>query len=219
MPARQRTVLDPAAHCFEKKEVWMADPSFPPINVPGKGRLYARFDTTQGEIVIELEETRAPKTVANFVGLATGTITWQDPKTSQRVNTPMYDGVRFHRVIPGFMIQVGDPQSRYVEMKSVWGTGGPGYRFGDEIHPDLKHTEAGMLSMANAGPNTNGSQFFITEGATPHLNGRHAVFGKVIVGLAVVKKIASVRRNERDTPLEDQVINKVELFRSETAPT
>jgi peptidyl-prolyl cis-trans isomerase A (cyclophilin A) len=197
----------------------MADPIFPAINVPGKGQLYARFDTTQGELVIELEETRAPKTVANFVGLATGTITWQDPKTQQRVNTPMYDGVHFHRVIPGFMVQVGDPQSRYPEMKSLWGTGGPGYRFGDEIHPELKHTGAGILSMANAGPNTNGSQFFITEGPTPHLNGRHAVFGHVVVGLDVVKKLASVQRNDRDCPLEPQAINKVELFRSETPPT
>jgi len=197
----------------------MADPVFPAINVPGKGQLYARFETTQGPFVIELEEKRAPKTVANFVGLATGTITWQDPKTSQRVNTPMYDGVRFHRVIPGFMVQVGDPQSRYPDLKARWGTGGPGYRFGDEIHPDLKHTAAGMLSMANAGPNTNGSQFFITEGPTPHLDGRHAVFGRVIAGLPVIKKIASVSRNDRDCPMEDQVVTKVELFRSETVPT
>jgi peptidyl-prolyl cis-trans isomerase A (cyclophilin A) len=197
----------------------MADPVFPAINVPGKGQLYARFDTTQGEFVIELEEKRAPKTVANFVGLAAGTITWQDPKSSQRVNTPMYDGVRFHRVIPGFMIQVGDPLSRHSEFKARWGTGGPGYRFGDEIHPELKHTTGGILSMANAGPNTNGSQFFITEGPTPHLDGRHAVFGRVVAGFDVVKKIAAVRRNERDVPLEDQVVNKVELFRSETAPS
>jgi peptidyl-prolyl cis-trans isomerase A (cyclophilin A) len=194
-------------------------PSFSSNQRARSGKLYARFTTTQGEFVIELEEKRAPKTVANFAGLATGTITWQDPKTSQRVNTPMYDGVRFHRVIPGFMVQVGDPQSRYPELKSRWGTGGPGYRFGDEIHPELKHTAAGMLSMANAGPNTNGSQFFITEGPTPHLDGKHAVFGRVIAGLPVVKKIASVSRNDRDCPLEDQVVSKVELFRSETTPT
>jgi peptidyl-prolyl cis-trans isomerase A (cyclophilin A) len=197
----------------------MADPVFPAINVPGKGQLYARLATTQGEIIIELEEKRAPKTVANFVGLATGTITWQDPKSSQRVNTPMYDGVRFHRVIPGFMVQVGDPQSRYPELKSQWGTGGPGYRFGDEINSELKHDAAGVLSMANAGPNTNGSQFFITEGPQRHLDGKHPVFGRVIVGLDVVKKIAATRRSDRDCPVEDQVINKVELFRSETKPT
>jgi peptidyl-prolyl cis-trans isomerase A (cyclophilin A) len=117
------------------------------------------------------------------------------------------------------MIQVGDPQSRHPELKARWGTGGPGYRFGDEIHPELKHTTGGILSMANAGPNTNGSQFFITEGATPHLDGRHAVFGRVVAGFDVVKKIAAARRNERDVPLEDQVVNKVELFRSETAPS
>jgi peptidyl-prolyl cis-trans isomerase A (cyclophilin A) len=198
---------------------FMADPTFPAIEIPGAGRLYARLNTTQGVIVIELEEKRAPKTVANFVGLATGKMAWTDPESKQRVNTPMYDGVRFHRVIPGFMVQVGDPQSRYTEMKSLWGTGGPGYRFGDEIHPELRHTTGGMLSMANAGANTNGSQFFITEGPTPHLDGRHAVFGRVIVGQDVVKKIASVKRNERDMPLEDQLIDKVELFRSESAPT
>jgi peptidyl-prolyl cis-trans isomerase A (cyclophilin A) len=197
----------------------MADPNFPAINVPGKGLLYAKLDTTQGQIVIALEETGAPKTVANFVGLATGTMTWTDPKTSQRLSTPMYDGVRFHRVIPDFMVQVGDPLSRYPELKERWGTGGPGYRFGDEINPQLKHTGAGILSMANGGPNTNGSQFFITEKATPHLDGRHSVFGRVVAGLPIVKQIASVRRNERDCPYEDQVLIKVELFRSETQPT
>lgn len=196
----------------------MADPAFPAIDVPGQGALYARLHTTQGVIVIELEEKRAPKTVANFVGLATGKMAWQDPKTNQRVTTPMYDGVRFHRVIPGFMVQVGDPLSRYPEFKDRWGTGGPGYRFGDEIHPELKHTSAGKLSMANAGPNTNGSQFFITEGPQPHLDGRHAVFGTVVVGQDVVSKIANVRRANRDCPAEDQKIERVELFRSETKP-
>jgi peptidyl-prolyl cis-trans isomerase A (cyclophilin A) len=197
----------------------MADPTFPEINVPGEGRLFARLHTTQGTLVIELEEKRAPNTVANFVGLATGSIAWTDPETKKRVNTPMYDGVRFHRVIPGFMIQVGDPQSRYPELKSLWGTGGPGYRFGDEIHPELRHNAPGVLSMANAGANTNGSQFFITENPQPHLDGRHSVFGKVVAGLDVVKKIAGVKRNDRDTPLDDQLLSKVELFRSESTPT
>jgi peptidyl-prolyl cis-trans isomerase A (cyclophilin A) len=197
----------------------MADPAFPEINVPGQGRLYARFITNQGPIVIELEEKRAPKTVANFVGLATGTIAWTDPQTKARQSTPMYDGVRFHRVIPGFMVQVGDPQSRYPELKSLWGTGGPGYRFGDEIHPELRHNGPGILSMANAGANTNGSQFFITEKPQPHLDGKHSVFGHVVAGFEAVKKIAGAKRNERDTPLEDQVIEKVELFRSESTPT
>ena len=196
----------------------MADPVFPPINVAGQGQLYARFDTTQGVVVVELEEKRTPKTVASFVGLATGNMPWQDPKTNQQVTTPLFDGVRFHRVIPGFMVQVGDPQSRYPELKARWGTGSPGYRFADEIHPELKHKTAGMLSMANSGPGTNGSQFFITEGPTPHLDGKHAIFGHVIVGLDVIKKIANVKTN-RDCPLEDQLILKVEVFRSESKPT
>ena len=198
----------------------MADPTFPPINVEGDGQLYARFKTTQGTIVVKLEEQRAPKTVASFVGLATGAIDWKDPVTRKSMKgTPLYDGVRFHRVIPGFMVQVGDPLSRDKEQAARWGTGGPGYTYGDEIHRELKHEGAGVLSMANAGPGTNGSQFFITEGATPHLDGRHTVFGRVVVGQDVVKRIANVKRNPRDCPLEDQLIEKVELFRSQSAPT
>jgi peptidyl-prolyl cis-trans isomerase A (cyclophilin A) len=198
----------------------MADPQFPPINVPGTGKLYARLHTTQGPIVVELEEQRAPKTVANFVGLATGNIDWKDPKTGQSMRgTPMYDGVRFHRVIPGFMVQVGDPLSRHADQKSRWGTGGPGYRFGDEFHPELKHRSAGMLSMANAGPGTNGAQFFITEGPTPHLDGKHAIFGHVVAGQPVVNKIANAPRGARDVPNQDQVLERVELFRSEAAPS
>ena len=179
----------------------------------------ATFVTNKGSFTVRLMPEHAPKTVANFVGLATGKMTWQDPKTQQRSNSPMYDGVCFHRVIPGFMVQVGDPLSRYTEFKANWGTGGPGYRFGDEIHPELRHTTAGILSMANAGPNTNGSQFFITEGPTPHLDGKHAVFGRVIAGMDVIKKLAGVRRNNRDCPLEDQQIERVELFRSESVPS
>ena len=198
----------------------MSEPSFPAIDIPGSGQLYARFHTTQGVIVVELEEARTPKTVASFVGLATGTIDWEDPKSGKGMKgTPMYDGVRFHRVIPGFMVQVGDPQSRYPELQARWGTGGPGYRFGDEIHPELEHTGAGILSMANAGPGTNGSQFFITEGPTPHLNGRHTVFGHAVVGVDVISKIANVARNARDCPEQDQRVDKVEIFRSESAPT
>ncbi|MGD8862929.1 MAG: peptidylprolyl isomerase [Myxococcales bacterium] len=198
----------------------MSEPSFPAIDVPGSGQLYARFHTTQGVVVVELEEQRTPKTVASFVGLATGAIDWEDPKTGKGMKgTPMYDGVRFHRVIPGFMVQVGDPQSRYPELQARWGTGGPGYRFGDEIVPELKHDRPGILSMANAGPGTNGSQFFITEGPTPHLDGRHTVFGHVVVGQDVIGKIANVPRNGRDCPDEDQKVERVELFRSETEPT
>ena len=200
----------------------MADPQFPPINVPGSGQLYARFKTTQGSIVILLEEQRAPRTVANFCGLAAGSIDWKDPQSGQSMlGTPMYNGVRFHRVIPGFMVQCGDPLTRYTDgaARSRWGTGGPGYRFSDEINPELRHDRAGMLSMANSGPNTNGSQFFITEGPTPHLDRKHAVFGHVVAGQDVVKKLAGVQRGARDAPAQDQVLESVELFRSATPPT
>jgi len=199
----------------------MADPQFPAINVAGQGKLYARLNTTQGAIVIELEEERAPKTVSNFVALATGSIDWKDPKTGQSMTgTPMYDGVRFHRVIPGFMIQCGDPLSRHADdaSRARWGTGGPGYRFSDEINRELRHDRAGILSMANSGPNTNGSQFFITEGPTPHLDGKHAIFGRVVAGQDVVKRLANVARGGRDMPREDQLIERVELFRSPTPP-
>ncbi len=193
---------------------------FPPINVPGSGQLYARLITNQGAIVVHLEETRTPKTVANFCGLASGEIAWKDAVTGQSMQgTPMYDGVRFHRVIPGFMVQVGDPLSRHLEASNRWGTGGPGYRFEDEFHPELRHNKAGILSMANAGPGTNGSQFFITQGPTPHLDNRHSVFGHVVVGQSVVDAIANVRRNRQDRPDEDQLIQKVELFRSASVPT
>jgi peptidyl-prolyl cis-trans isomerase A (cyclophilin A) len=194
----------------------MADPTFPPIDVPGTGDLHARLHTTQGVVVVVLEEQRTPKTVASFVGLATGKIDWKDPKTGQSMlGTKLYDGVRFHRVIPGFMVQVGDPLSRHTDPQSQgrWGTGGPGYRFGDEIVRELRHNTGGILSMANAGPGTNGSQFFITEGPTPHLDGKHTVFGHVVEGQDVVKRIANVKRNQRDCPVEEQRIDRVELFR------
>lgn len=173
---------------------------------PGEGKLHATLHTNHGNIVIALYEHRAPKTVANFVGLATGKRTWTDPDTFEPSNNPFYDGIIFHRVIPGFMIQGGDPTGS--------GRGGPGYRFEDEFHPELRHTGAGILSMANAGPNTNGSQFFITDGPTPHLDNRHAVFGQVVQGLEVVTKIANVKRNRMDRPDHDVVIERVELFRS-----
>jgi peptidyl-prolyl cis-trans isomerase A (cyclophilin A) len=194
-------------------------PDFPAINVPGSGQLYARLHTTQGAIVVRLEEEKAPTTVKNFVGLATGAMQWRDPKTSHDMTgTSLYAGVRFHRVIPDFMVQVGDPLSRHADMAGRWGTGGPGYRFGDEFHPTLKHDGPGVLSMANSGPGTNGSQFFITERATPHLDGKHSVFGRVVAGLEVVNKIARVPRGGGDRPNQDQILESVEVFRSETPP-
>ena len=142
---------------------------------------YARVTTNEGEFVIRLFEQEAPKTVANFVGLAEGTIEWTHPGTGQKQKTPFYDGIVFHRVIDGFVIQGGDPLGK--------GYGGPGYKFEDEFHPSLRHARAGMLSMANAGPNTNGSQFFITHVPTPWLDGKHSVFGQVVQGQDIVNAI------------------------------
>jgi len=194
---------------------------FPDIQVAGEGQLYARLKTTQGNVVILLEETRAPETVKNFVGLAAGTIEWTDPVTGKKqpLGTSLYAGVKFHRVIPGFMVQVGDPASKHESAKRQWGTGGPGYRFADEFHPELKHDKPGVLSMANAGPGTNGSQIFITEGPTPHLDRRHSVFGHIVVGQDVIKKIANVPRDPRDCPNQAQEVLAVELFRSASAPS
>jgi peptidyl-prolyl cis-trans isomerase A (cyclophilin A) len=166
-----------------------------------KGPVYATLKTTMGDIVIELFADKAPKTVANFIDLASGTKEWTDPKTGEKVKRPLYNGTIFHRVIPGFMIQGGDPLGN--------GTGGPGYRFEDEFHPELKHTKGGILSMANAGPNTNGSQFFITQKATPWLDGKHSVFGEVIKGQNVLDAIANVGRDFRDKPMKDIVIQQV----------
>jgi peptidyl-prolyl cis-trans isomerase A (cyclophilin A) len=191
----------------------MADPDFPPIDVPGDGQLHARLLTNQGEIIVRLEEARAPKTVANFVGLSTGGLAWKDPKTGAVGSGPLYQGIRFHRVIPGFMVQCGDPLTRHPDAADRWGSGGPGYVFSDEIHPELRHDRPGILSMANRGPGTNGSQFFITEGPTPHLDGRHTVFGSVVSGMDVVSKIANAPRGPRDRPDADQVLERVELFR------
>jgi peptidyl-prolyl cis-trans isomerase A (cyclophilin A) len=190
----------------------MPNATFPDIQVPGQGQLYARLITTQGTMVIRLEEQRAPKTVKNFVGLATGTQEWVHPRTSEaKKGVPYYDGTIFHRVIPKFMIQGGDPLGE--------GRGGPGYRFEDEFHPELRHVGPGVLSMANAGPGTNGSQFFITEGPTPHLDNKHSVFGQVVAGKDVVGKIANVPKGARDKPAQDVVIQRVEIFRSESVPT
>jgi peptidyl-prolyl cis-trans isomerase A (cyclophilin A) len=169
--------------------------------------LFAHFDTTEGPFTIRLHDELAPNTVANFVGLADGTKTWTDPRSGEKKQAPFYDGVIFHRVIDGFMIQGGDPLGK--------GIGGPGYKFADEFHPSLRHDRAGILSMANAGPNTNGSQFFITLAPTPHLDNRHAVFGEVVDGLDVVKKIGKVATGAQDRPKQDVVIRKVTIERTD----
>ncbi len=166
--------------------------------------LFAIFETSQGNITVRLFEKEAPKTIANFVGLAEGTKPWVDPKTGKEVKRPFYDGLTFHRVIPGFMIQGGDPLGN--------GMGGPGYQFEDEFTPTLKFDQPGRLAMANAGPNTNGSQFFITEGPTPHLNMRHTIFGQVVEGQDVVHKIATTPTGPRDLP-KTPVTMKVKIVR------
>jgi len=154
---------------------------------------YAHFTTPLGNFTVKLADQDAPKTVANFVGLVEGTKEWTDPKTGQKVKKPYYEGLVFHRVIKGFMIQGGDPLGI--------GTGGPGYRFEDEFSPKLRHSKEGILSMANSGPNTNGGQFFITLGPTPHLDNKHSVFGEVVEGMDVVRKIGAVPTGANDKPV------------------
>jgi len=167
--------------------------------------LYAVMETNRGTITLQLFEKEAPKTVEKFVSLSEGTREWVDPKTMKRVKRPLYDGLIFHRVIPGFMIQGGDPMGN--------GAGGPGYEFGDEFSPLLRFDRPGRLAMANAGPNTNGSQFFITEGPTEHLNNRHTIFGQVIQGQEVVHKIATVSTDRMDRPREPVIIKTIKINR------
>ncbi|WP_378956432.1 peptidylprolyl isomerase [Pelosinus sp. sgz500959] len=163
-------------------------PDNTPKQTTSKKNSVAKFETSKGDFKIELFEDKAPITTKNFIDL---------------VNKNFYNGLIFHRVIDGFMIQGGDPNGN--------GTGGPGYKIPDEFHPDLKHDAAGIISMANAGPNTGGSQFFITLAPTPHLDKKHAVFGKVIVGLDVVQAIGKVKTGAMDKPVENVVIKKITI--------
>lgn len=169
--------------------------------------VYAHFETTLGNFTAELFESKTPKTVGVFAGLAEGSKEWTHPKTGEKSKKPFYDGIVFHRVIDGFVIQGGDPLGQ--------GYGGPGFQFEDEFHPDLRHDRAGILSMANAGPNTNGSQFFVTLGPTPHLDRRHSVFGAVIEGLDVVEKIGKVKTGPQDRPVTPVVMNRVWIERKD----
>ena len=169
------------------------------------GELTATLHTSKGAIDIDLFDDRAPKTVENFVGLATGETAWTDPETGERVSRPLYDDVPFHRVIEGFMIQTGDPTGT--------GRGGPGYTFDDEFHPELRHDGPGIVSMANSGPNTNGSQFFITLAAQPHLDDKHAVFGRVTDGMGVVEAIGAVETDRQDAPTTPVVLESVDVHR------
>jgi peptidyl-prolyl cis-trans isomerase A (cyclophilin A) len=173
-----------------------------PEREPG---LYATIQTSMGSIVCKLFEKEAPLTVANFTGLARGTKEWTDPKTGEKVKRPLYTGTTFHRVIPRFMVQGGDPLGN--------GTGGPGYSFRDEFHPSLRFDQPGRLAMANSGPNTNGSQFFITEVPTAHLNNLHTIFGQVVEGQELVAQITGVPKDANDKPRTAVVIKSIRIQR------
>ena len=172
---------------------------------PALPGVFAQFVTSEGPFTVRLFDQEAPKTVENFVGLAEGTKEWTDPRTNKKVSTPYYNGVIFHRIISGFMVQTGDPLGQ--------GIGGPGYKFKDEFHPTLRHNKAGIVSMANSGPNTNGGQFFITLGPTPHLDDRHSVFGEVVEGMEVVVKIGSTPTASQDRPVKDIAIQTITIER------
>jgi peptidyl-prolyl cis-trans isomerase A (cyclophilin A) len=166
--------------------------------------IYAHFTTSEGNFTARLFDAETPNTVANFTGLADASKEWTDPRTSKKEKQPYYNGTIFHRVIAGFMIQGGDPLGQ--------GTGGPGYKFADEFHPSLRHTKAGILSMANSGPNTNGGQFFITLAATPWLDNKHSVFGEVVEGMDVVTKIGNTPTGKPgDRPLKPITIQSVTI--------
>src|SRR4051794_22552024 len=179
-----------------------------PIGVPVAEKLYATLHTNHGPIRLQLFPDHAPATVRNFVELAEGTKDYTDPRTGQKGSGPYYDGTISHRVIAGFMVQLGDPTGT--------GRGGPGFQFGDEFHPDLQFDRPYLLAMANAGPGTNGSQFFITVTKTPHLNRKHTIFGEVAdqAGRDVVDRIAKVATGRNDRPVEDVVLESVEVQRS-----
>jgi peptidyl-prolyl cis-trans isomerase A (cyclophilin A) len=166
--------------------------------------VYAHFTTSEGNFTARLFDAETPNTVANFTGLADGSKEWTDPRNGKNVKQPYYNGTMFHRVIEGFMIQGGDPLGQ--------GTGGPGYTFADEFHPKLRHTKAGLLSMANRGPNTNGGQFFITLAATPWLDDKHTVFGEITEGMDVVKKIGSTATSKPgDRPVKPITVQTVTI--------
>ncbi len=175
-------------------------------SVPGEGTMFATITTNHGEIRCELYADQVPNTVANFVGLATAQKTYLDPQSGQPMRSNFYDGLTFHRIIPNFMIQGGDPVGN--------GTGGPGYRFEDEFQPTLRHDRPGILSMANAGPGTNGSQFFITEVPTPHLDNRHSVFG-ACGPVETILAIARVPTGAGNRPLQPVVMESVRISRGE----
>jgi peptidyl-prolyl cis-trans isomerase A (cyclophilin A) len=170
--------------------------------------IWATLQTSKGTIVVKLFSKQAPKTVANFVGLAAGEKEWTDPRDNQKKKTPLYNGTEFHRVIPNFMIQGGDPTGT--------GRGQPGFTIEDEFQSGRKFDKPGLLAMANSGPNTNGSQFFITTSTPGHLNGKHTIFGEVVSGYPVVEAISQVKTMSGNRPVEPVVLQSVTL--SEKAP-
>ncbi len=180
-------------------------PVLPPVTLPSEPGLYAVFYTSMGNIVCRLFENDAPKTVANFVGLANGSKPWTDPNTGRVKHTSLYAGTTFHRVIPGFMIQGGDPTGT--------GSGSPGFTFEDEISDKHTFAEPGVLAMANSGPNTNGSQLFITVAPAEHLNGHHTIFGQVVSGQEVADAISQVPRDDNDKPLTPVTLTAVSIKR------
>jgi peptidyl-prolyl cis-trans isomerase A (cyclophilin A) len=182
-----------------------AAPSLPQVPLPSEPGLYAIIYTSMGDIVCRLFEHEAPKAIANFRGLATGSKPWTNPHTGKQMHTALYSGTTFHRVIPDFMIQGGDPAGD--------GTGSPGYEFADEIDPNRKFDHAGILAMANHGPNTNGSQFFITVAPAEHLNGKYTILGEVVSGQEVADAISKVPRDISDRPLTPVVIKAIAIRR------
>jgi peptidyl-prolyl cis-trans isomerase A (cyclophilin A) len=200
----------PAAPATQKPEaptLKPAEPATPAASAAKYGPgVYAHITTNHGAMIARLFDKDAPKTVENFVGLAEGKKPWRNPRTKTMVRRPYYNNLTFHRIIPGFMIQGGDPDGT--------GMGGPGYTFADEFNPKLRHSKAGILSMANAGPNTNGGQFFITVGPTPHLNDRHSVFGELVEGMDVLMAISKVPTSKPDNrPIKPVVIKSVRIER------
>ncbi len=180
------------------------EPFKPSASQYGPG-VYAHIITNHGTMIVRLFQKEAPATVENFIGLSEGKKQWRNPRSNSMVRRPYYNNLTFHRVISGFMIQGGDPEGT--------GMGGPGYTFADEFHPKLRHTKAGILSMANAGPNTNGGQFFITLGPTPHLDNRHSVFGEVVEGMDVLRAIGKVPTGPNDRPVKPVVMKTIRIER------
>ncbi len=209
-PAKVVTPPAPPPATAPSTETTMVNPQ--DVGIPaGEGELYAVFHTSMGDITVKLFEKDAPKTIANFVGLATGKKTWTDPRNGQKITgKALYDGTIFHRVIPEFMIQGGDPLGT--------GTGDPGYRFEDEFQSGKKFDKPGYLAMANAGPNTNGSQFFITEVATPWLSGKHTIFGEVVKGFELVPKMGRVPAGPMNRPMQPVTLTHIDIVRAKTVP-